>query len=323
MALKSKTKRKIRLGIIFGGRSAEHEISVRTAAQVMEYLPQHRYKIVPIKISKDGAWPKGFEPERLKKKIDLAFILLHGSFGEDGTIQGMMEMLDVPYTFSGVLASSLAMNKSMMQEFAAIHSIRIPRSTLFRKGETFNQAAIKGIGRTVVVKPNNLGSSVGISIVLNTPAAVHEAVKKSLKRDTAVLIQEYVSGVEVTASVLGNYDAIPLPLIEITPKAPGSTFYDYAAKYVTGGSDHIIPARLSPLLAKKVQEAAVEIHRRIGCRGASRSDFIISSKGEVYFLEINTIPGMTATSLLPEAAKAAGITFPRLLETIIKLAFQK
>ncbi len=318
-------KSKLVIGLIFGGRSAEREVSINTAAQIKRHLSPKKYKVLPIEISRSGKWPAGSNLLLLGRKIDLAFIAMHGPYGEDGTIQGLMEMLNIPYTFSGVLASSLAMDKFRAQHFLNDFGILTPRSVLIGKTdpEGIQRSGRKNLGKfgaKLVVKPNRLGSSVGVHVISNNKAAIDKALTQVFRYDDQALAQEFIAGMEITAPILGNDRPRPLPVIEIVPKASASKFYDYKAKYAAGGSQHIIPARLPAALQKKVQAQAVTIHQALGCRGVSRSDFIVTKTGKIYFLETNTIPGMTATSLLPDSAAKIGIKFPDLLDRIIKLA---
>jgi len=319
-----KTK-KLKIGLVYGGKSAEHEVSVRTAKEIQKYLDPKKYQVTPFYISKTGEWPKKVKIDQLKAKIDFAFIAMHGPFGEDGKIQGFFETLGIPYTFSGVLASSLAMDKFRAQQLLATMQIPVPETVIVTKYQFAKKKKdvikyAKRLGHTLIVKPNYLGSSVGVRKIKNTPQALTEALKETFKHDGQALIQEFVQGKEVTAPVLGNAQPKNLPLVEIVPTKVGSDFYDYAAKYEEGGSEHLIPAKLSKQLSKDIANMALLAHLTLGCRGVSRSDFIISDSGKIYYLETNTIPGMTPTSLLPQSAATAGINFPKLLDSIISLA---
>lgn len=319
------SKKKLKLGIIYGGRSQERDVSLHTAQQVIKFLDKKKYSIVPIEIAKDGSWPKTIKLDKLQAQIDLAFIAMHGPFGEDGTMQGFFETLGIPYTFSGVLASSLAMDKSRSQQLLSSLAIKVPESILFTRYSVLHNPTavlrdIKNFGKIIIVKPNRLGSSVGVHKIENKPQLVLKALKDVLKYDENVLVQRFITGWEITAPVLGNDQPKALPLIEIIPKAKDSTFYDYASKYEEDGSDHIIPAKLPKNLTKEIQNTAILAHLTFGCLGVSRSDFIVTANQEVYYLETNTIPGMTSTSLLPQSAAKAGIGFSKLLDTIIRLA---
>jgi len=255
--------------------------------------------------------------------VDAAFIALHGRFGEDGTIQGMLELLGIPYTGSGVLASALAMDKIACKRVLKSVGVPVPKSIdLINRAECQNPDVIaqaETIGYPLMVKPSRQGSTIGMSKVIsagNLTAAIEEA----LKYDSQILIEQFVSGTEITVSVLGNRQPEPLPIIEIVP-AKG--FYDYEAKYSPGATEEIIPARISKTAEKKAIDAALKSHAAIGCRGMSRVDLIVKPNDDVVVLEVNTIPGMTPTSLLPTAAKAAGIEFPELLDRLIGYALEE
>ena len=320
-------KKKLKVGVIFGGRSQEREVSINTAKQVIFHLNKQKYKIIPIEIAKNGSWPKHAEPDQLKKKIDIAFVAMHGPFGEDGTIQGLLETLGIPFTFSGVLASSLAMDKIRTQQFLSYFKIKIPSTVLVTK-ESFALhkskliKEIKLLGKIVVVKPNRLGSSIGVSKIIATTEAITKAIKLAFLHDSEILMQKYIEGREITAPVLGNHHPQNLPVIEIFYADDKSDFYDYSAKYSEKGSVHIIPAKLPKQVTKAVKSMALQAHLALGCKGASRSDFIVTKSNDIFFLETNTIPGMTATSLLPQSAASVNIPFPKLLDKIIHFGLQ-
>jgi D-alanine-D-alanine ligase len=339
------SQRRLRVALLMGGQSAEREVSLNTGRMIARFLDPARYEVLPLEIAADGRWlvespalreivAAGYgviEPALvryasptaapLERNLDVVFLALHGPFGEDGTIQGMLELLGLPYTCSGVLASALAMDKARMKAFARGLGITTARDRLVTQTE-FDQdrekvlAELAMLSEKLVVKPNRLGSSVAIRIV-ETPADLLSALEEVLRLGQEPLVEEFVSGVEVTAPVLGNDKLETLPLIEIVPNL--GSFYDYRSKYTQGGSEHIIPARLAPAMSRRIQDQAAEIHAKLGCRGVTRSDFIVRGD-QVYFLEINTIPGMTATSLVPQAAEHAGYSFSGLLDRLIELA---
>ncbi|WP_048817789.1 D-alanine--D-alanine ligase [Desulforamulus hydrothermalis] len=309
----------LHIGVLCGGRSAEREVSLRSGEAVYRALLAAGYTCVTkIDVGIDLV-------EQLKKnKIELAFLALHGKYGEDGTIQGLLEMLDIPYTGSGVLASALAINKIATKKIFMMEGIPTPRFTVVNRREVYtnglDQAAVrvfKEVGIPAVVKANTQGSTIGISFV-HQQDKMSSAIQNALEYDHDVLIEEFIAGMEVTASVLGNEEAVALPLIEIT-SAKG--VYDYEAKYTPGLSDHIIPPRLPEATQGYIKELAVKAYRAIGCRGLARVDFIVRQR-DAFALEINTLPGMTATSLFPDAAKHAGIEFPELVRRIVELARQ-
>ncbi|MEW6066540.1 D-alanine--D-alanine ligase [Desulforamulus profundi] len=307
----------LRIGVLCGGRSEEREVSLRSGEAVYRALLAAGYHDV-LKID------VGFDlVEQLKEnKIELAFLALHGKYGEDGTIQGLLEMLEIPYTGSGVLASALAINKIAAKKIFALEGIPTPAFTVVTRREVLNQGleqaaarAIKEVGVPAVVKANTQGSTIGISFV-HEQEKMSAAIESALEYDHDVLIEEFIFGMEVTASVLGNHDPVTLPLIEITSV---TGVYDYQAKYTPGMSDHIIPPRLPEEIQSKIKELAVRAYLALGCRGFGRVDFMVKND-EIFALEVNTLPGMTATSLFPDAAKHAGIDFPELADRLVKLA---
>lgn len=302
-----KQKTKIKIGLIYGGPSTEHEVSVRSAEQVKKYLDKNKYLILPIKISKQGEWPKNLHPYNLKNKIDIAFIVMHGEYGEDGTIQALLESENIPYTGSRVLASSLAMDKFRSGLIAKSVGLRTPYTNL---GSAVD---VSKFFDSAIIKPNTGGSSVGVKLISKFQL---KRLVSTHKINENEVVQEYISGVECTVSVIEiNSQAKPLPVIEIVPK---SKFYDFKSKYAVGGSEHIIPGRFSKSVIAKLQVQAKLIHETLGCRGMSRSDFLINRQNQIFYLETNTIPGMTKTSLLPQAAQNIGIQFPELLDLIVK-----
>jgi len=308
-----------------GGRSAEREVSLSTGRQVLEALDPQRYEPFPVDTAYLGMPAlAGAEPPLFgRNRPDVAVICLHGRFGEDGTIQGMLELLDIPYTGSGVLASALAMNKVMAKKLYRIEGIPTPPDvTVHGRGEAEAylrelRAGTAAVLCPAVVKPSEQGSTIGISIV-EDPADMPAALDNALAFDGEVLVEKFVRGIEITAPVLGNDELECLPLVEIVPS---SGFYDYEAKYTPGATDEIVPARISPEHTRLARELAVRAHRALGCRGFSRTDMLVADDG-IWVLETNTIPGMTPTSLLPRSAAAAGIPFPRLLDRMIELALE-
>ncbi len=303
-----------RVALLMGGRSAEREVSLNTAAQVSAALAETGHEVIEID-SADADFV-----ERLRAaQPDAVFICLHGRFGEDGTMQGLLELMGLPYVGSGVLASAVAMDKVMSKRLFAQAGLASPEYVEIRRGTAIDHGSISdSLGPKVVVKPANEGSSVGMSIV-HEPAELPAAIEKAFACDESVLVERFVAGAEVTVGVLGNEGPFALPTLEIVPE---HEFYDYESKYVPGMSSHIIPARVSEEARKECQRLALEAHALLGCRGMSRSDTIVTSDGEVYLLEVNTIPGMTSTSLLPDAARAAGIEFPQLCEMLVRLAME-
>lgn len=239
--------------------------------------------------------------------FDVAFLCLHGKNGEDGTIQGMLEIIGVPYTGPGVWSSATAMDKAKAKIFYQENGIPTPPSvTLFSKGEAVVDDLVVRLGDHVVVKPATEGSALGVSIVEGVQN-IGAALDAAFALDREVLVERYVGGTELTVAVIGNDDPCALPVIEIVPQ---NEFYDFESKYAPGGSQHICPARLDKETTEKIQQIAIDSHKALECRGMSRTDVIMDEDGACWVLETNTIPGMTETSLLPDAGRAAGIEFP-------------
>lgn len=305
---------KIRVAVLMGGTSAEREVSLNTGAQVCEALSTAGFGYIRI-----DAGDEDFVEQLARTDADVAFICLHGRFGEDGTVQGLCELLGMPYVGSGVLASALAIDKLMSKRVFAEQGILSPAYVRLRRGDEVDFSAITDLlGEKTVVKPASEGSSVGMTIS-HTAEELPAAVELAFRHDHNVLVEQFVSGVEVTVGVLGNETPMALPTLEIVPE---HEFYDYESKYLPGMSRHIIPARVSPEAREECQRLALAAHEALGCRGMSRSDTIVDEAGRVWLLEVNTIPGMTSTSLLPDSARAAGLEFPDLCSRLVELALQ-
>jgi D-alanine-D-alanine ligase len=256
------------------------------------------------------------------RRIDVAFLALHGPFGEDGTIQGMLDILGVPYVGSGTLASALAMDKAMAKKVLAADGVPVPRGVVLDRGDFRRDpegvaARARAAALPAVVKPVRQGSSIGMSLV-ETPDAMRAALENAFGHDTQALVEERLTGTELTVGVIGNRELQALPVVEIVPKR---AFFDYQAKYDPEQSEEICPARIPEAAAAAAQELALRAHRALGCRGLSRVDMILTEHGPVV-LEVNTMPGMTVNSLLPKAARAAGIGFPQLLDRLVRLALE-
>jgi len=351
--------RKINVAVLMGGRTAEHEISLETGRVIVNALDKSEYNVKPVVITKTGKWliPRGYigqlEGARkrfeipdiqkpgivpinagtaldraMEEKVDVVFIAMHGPLGEDGTVQGLLELADIPYTGSNVLASSLAMNKVVSRQLFQHGGLNVPRSLVFTVWEWSKSAPavvskVKAeIGFPCVLKPVELGSSVGVSIA-RKDEEFKNSFQKVLRYGNEVLVEEFLDGQEVTCAVLGaagGEEPKPLVPTEIVPVT--SEFFDYEAKYTPGATEEITPPRdIDDEMILEIQETAVRAHKILGCGGMSRTDMIIRS-GTLYVLELNTIPGMTEISLYPQAAKAAGIEFPDLLSRLIKLAIE-
>lgn len=340
--------KKLKVAVLMGGPSTEHEVSLNTGQEIIKHLDPQKYNPEPIFITKKGRWlfeppsqkllsaPKNrstsyYEKKALEKlrlrKPDVAFIAMHGAYGEDGTIQGLLEILKIPYTGSGVLASALGMDKPRANAIFQNAGLNVPKFELISRNEKSLNLKLKDITQKFhlpfVVKPANHGSSVGVHIVRHKKI-LKESLKDALRYSEEAIVQKFIPGREFTCGVFedkrGNIK--PLPPTEIVPLA--GNFYDYRSKYATGGSRHIVPPQnLTRKIVAEIQRSAGIAHKIIGCKGMSRSDFILGKNGKLYILEINTIPGMTATSLLPEAAKSAGIGFSKLLDIIIQAALRR
>ncbi len=273
-----------------------------------------------------GPKPVSFGEAVVRDHADVAFIAMHGPYGEDGTVQGLLELLGIPYTGSGVLASALAMDKLRSRQLFEWHRIPVPAyvsitQATWRDREPVRQEVAQHLGYPCVVKPNAVGSSIGVSLVRDD-TALDSAVDAAFAYGPIVLIEEYVGGTEIACGIVDDPQTgspVALPLIEVIPHAD---FYDYQAKYAAGGSDHVIPARVSDDVSRRAQSLALRAYQALGCEGMSRVDMIARDE-DIVVLEVNTIPGMTATSLLPDAAKAAGIDFPALLDRIIRSALRR
>lgn len=340
-------KKKIKVAVIMGGKSPEHEVSIVSGREVVASLDKEKYEVLPVIISKNGRnWrltppqavlsikdpflvrntPKDIELSGQKeisgidgfREVDVVFIAMHGPYGEDGTIQGLLELAGIRYTGSGVLASALGMDKIMFRKIMKSENILIPKYVVVRKGENAWQAAQR-IGKPpYFVKPFNQGSSVGASIARNYKE-LGRSMKLAFKYSDSVLVDEYIEGVELTCGVIGNQKIVALPAVEIVAK---NKFFDYESKYSESGTKEIIPARISRKNELEVRKLAIKVYKAIGASGFARVDFILR-KNKLYVLEINTIPGLTPVSLLPKEAKAAGISYVELLNKIISYALEK
>ncbi len=307
---------RLRVALLCGGKSSEREVSLKSGAQVAAALNPERYEVRTFDPKTDLPQLIAAAPE-----LDVALIIMHGRWGEDGTVQGLLDLLGVPYQGSGVMASAVAMNKEVSKALYRQAGLEVPRALFFSRQEVIEPGAICAtLGLPVVIKPVTEGSSIGVTVARDEKQ-VQEGIQQALAYDRRVLVEEFIKGIEVTSGVLGNDELQALPLVEIVPGSD-YPFFNYEAKYQPGATTEIVPARLSPELTAKVQDCGLRAHRALGCRGYSRTDTIVS-QDKVYVLETNTIPGMTATSLFPQAAKAAGLDFPALLDRLIELALEK
>lgn len=304
-----------KVALLAGGTSGEREISIASGKGAKGALEEAGFTVDWIDpANKDDL------TRLIEEDYDVAFMCLHGRKGEDGVTQGMLELIGLPYTCSGVLASAMAMDKSRSKVFYELDGIPTPPSVTLKNGRQYDVDAIaEKIGIPCVVKPVTEGSTLGIEIV-NDAAELKGAIERAFTFDDIVLVEKFVEGKEITVAVIGNDNPKALPIIEIIPRGD---FYDFDSKYAPGGSQHICPAPLEEALAAKIHDYAERAHCVLGCSGVSRTDFIIDADGIPWALETNTIPGMTATSLLPDAARAAGISFPDLCTRLIELALEK
>lgn len=298
----------MKIAVFYGGDSPEREVSLMSGREVAKALKKKNHHIKLIDPSK-----KTFLQELAKFQPDCVFIALHGGKGEGGTIQGFLETLGIPFTGSGVLASAICLNKIIMKKLLVYHRLLTAEFM-----EVRDKDVTVPLGFPLVVKPANLGSTIGIKVVCNKKD-MNKAIKDCFAVDSQVFVEKYLAGKEVTVGVLGNEEAETLPVIEIeTPTG----FYDYKAKYTEGGSKHIIPPRLDADTVRKIEKTALEAYQILGCSGFARMEIIVN-KGTPYILDVNTIPGLTKTSLLPDAAKAKGISFEDLCDSLVSLAIKK
>lgn len=308
----------MRVVVLCGGWSDERDVSITSGTECRRALLESGFKKVDLlDIAEDR-----FAEKLAGGNYDVAFPALHGRFGEDGCIQGMLEVMHIPYAFSGVFASAVATQKEAAKVLYAKAGIRTPRGVDLPAGAQLTQeqkdALVSKLGLPLFVKPSGNGSSFGITRVTES-AKLQEAVDLAGSEGERVLIEECVVGTEITVPVIGNADPHALPIVEIVT---GADFYDVKVKYEPAELHHVIPARLAPAVYAKAQAAAVAAHKALGLAGCSRSDFIVTEMGEPVILETNTIPGMTPASLLPDSARHGGIEFPELCAKFIELAVE-
>ena len=326
---------RVRVAVLLGGRSSEHDISLASARSVIAALDPRRYEAITVEIGRDGRWelgagadeqtvaetlpvPTASVPATLGE-VDVVFPILHGPFGEDGTVQGLLELADVPYVGAGVTASALAMDKDLFKSVMRDHGIPVTRNVTLREGEPIQNP----FGYPVFVKPARLGSSVGITKVAGEDE-LPAAVELAFRHDEKVLVEEFVEGVEVECGVLGNREpiaSIPGEIVAHGFEAPD--WYDYSAKYDEGGMDLVIPPRIPPEAVERVQELAVGSFVAGECEGMARVDFFVRDGGEVLVNELNTIPGFTATSVYAKLFEASGVPYPQLVDRLIELALER
>ncbi len=303
--MKEPSLKKKKVAVLKGGLSKEREVSLKTGKAIEKALTAKGYTTVCVDVGHDVA-------EKLtREKIDCAFVALHGKFGEDGTIQGMLELMRIPYTGSGVLASALALHKIVSKKIFLFEGIPTPRYEVYLRKEIEREPLRqRSLSLPVVVKPAREGSTIGVSIVREESEWV-PALKTSAQYDEEILVEDFIKGKEITVAVL---DGLPLPIIEISPK---SGFYDYHSKYTKGETEYIIPARLPRETYLAAQEMSLKAYQALGCAGCVRVDLMTDEEDRPYVIDVNTMPGMTETSLVPKAAGYAGIAFEDLAERIL------
>ena len=306
---------RLRLALIAGGVSGEREVSLKGAEGVEQNLDSRKYDVV--------RYDPATDLPRLAAEadtIDAAFILLHGIHGEDGTVQGFLELLNIPYQGAGVLGSAMAMDKNLAKVMYTMHGLPVAGWEMAVQEDANDPARLlETLKLPLVIKPVRQGSSIGMSIV-REEEALGPALKKAFEHDREVMVEEFISGREITVGVLGNDDLVALPLVEIIP-GDQYDFFDYEAKYKPGATKEVCPAEVSDEVRKTAQEYGLIAHQALQLRGYSRTDMIVTDS-KIYILETNTIPGMTPTSLLPQAAAEYGLSFPALLDRLIELAME-
>ncbi len=308
-------EKKIQLALLAGGKSGERDVSLNGAREIEMALDPDKYEVFRYDPATDLAKLATDAP-----RLDVAFIILHGLYGEDGTVQGFLDLLDLPYQGSGVLGSALAMNKQIAKEIYQNAGLPVPAGTLVTMTDLKNPDAIlTELPLPLVIKPIRQGSSLGMSIACSREEFI-KGVRTAFQFDSEVLVEQFISGREITVGVIGNSELTALPIVEIIP-GESHPFFNYEAKYQAGASKEICPADLEGSLAEKAREYAIKAHESLHLRGYSRTDMIIKDD-QLYLLETNTIPGMTPTSLLPQAAAAHGLPFGALLDKLLDLALE-
>jgi D-alanine-D-alanine ligase len=308
--------KKLRVALLIGGISNEREISLKSGGEVQKALNPERYQVSVYDL-KEGLAPLVDDAPR----IDVALIILHGRFGEDGTVQGLLELLGIPYQGSGVLGSAMAMNKNLTKNLYRLEGLPVARDRIVCKGEPLElESVVKELGWPIVVKPNREGSSIGVKLAKDINNLL-EIIEQTFLLDKEVLLEEFIKGREITGGVIGNQALQALPIVEVIP-GENYEFFDYEAKYKEKATREVCPAELPEPITRLAQEYALRVHKVLGLRGYSRTDMIVRGE-EIILLETNTIPGMTRTSLFPQAAQAAGLNFGALLDRLIELALEK
>jgi D-alanine-D-alanine ligase len=313
----------MRVAVLSGGRSSEHEISLESGASVADGLREAGHEVVRVLLERDGRWTRDGTEVELRAGggllgVDIAVPVLHGPFGEDGTVQGLLECLDVPYAGPGVLAAAISIDKLTFKRLLAFHGI--PQVDFCEAGEEGWREHVAAMGLPVWVKPARLGSSVGITKVTSPERALDEAVDLARRHDPRVIVEANGGGREVECSVIGNDEPRTSPPGEIVAHAD---WYDYEAKYSEGGMDLVIPARIGEQANARVRELAARVFRAIDGSGLARCDFFVLEDGEVLVNELNTIPGFTSTSVFAKLFEADGIAYPELCDMLVKYGLER
>jgi len=310
----------MRIGVLMGGRSLERDVSLRSGRRVSRALTELGHDVLDLDVDEN------LVPTLKDERLDLVYIALHGKFGEDGTVQELFEILDVPYTGPGVFSSAIGFNKALSKEIFQREDIPTPpffvlsEATFQEMGAVHSLAAVgEKLGFPLVVKPVAQGSALGVKVASKQDELL-EAVRSALHYDDKILLEKYVKGTEIAVSILGNEELEALPPVETVPR---SGFFDFDSRYTPGLTEYYCPARLDEDVSRRAVETALHTHRALGCLNVSRVDIIIDGAGIPQVLELNISPGMTETSLLPMAAETAGLEFKHLVQRLIKLAMEK
>ena len=308
-------KKKLKIGVLFGGKSAEHEVSLQSAKNVIKALDKNKYTVIPIKIPKNGKF--NFS---LIKKVDVIFPVLHGPFGEDGSMQGLLKLTAVPYVGANVLGSAVGMDKDVMKRLLRDAEIPIGKFLTFKTNNKINFSQVKKeLGLPLFIKPANMGSSVGVSKAKNE-VEFKSSIKQAFEFDNKVIVEEFINGREIECAILGNEHpmaSIPGEIIA------NQEFYSYDAKYIDQGSVAEIPAKLDKKTAKKIQELAIKTFQVLNCEGLARVDFFLKKDGSIFVNEINTLPGFTNISMYPKLWEESGLPQTKLLDRLIDLAKER
>ena len=305
----------MRVAVLSGGRSGEHDVSLSSGAGVRDGLAQAGHEVLDVRLARDGGWSCDGEPVRLEPGrgllgCDVAWPVLHGPFGEDGTVQGLLELLGTPYVGSGVLASALCMDKILFKDVLAAAGVPQVDYAAVRRGEPADD---ERLGYPLFVKPARLGSSVGI-VKVRDASELEPALEQAFAHDDLLIAEAFSDGLEVEAAVLGDDVSLPGEIV-----LHGSEWYDYEAKYTPGGMELVVPARIPAEVADEVRRLALETFRRMGCRGLARADFFVEAGGRVLVNELNTMPGFTQTSVYPKLWSETGLAFPALCDRLLAL----